>query len=115
MWGEGLNFFVHFLINTSSDIAFAMDLYDRGIVTTEDTGGIELSWGNVDAMEELIHQIVHREEFGNRQAADQGPVKGKTVDLKPMLRDFYHSMGWDEVGVPSEKKLKSLGLDLNLS
>ena len=27
-----------------------------------------------------------------------------------MVKDFYHSMGWDEEGVPTEKKLKCMGL-----
>ncbi|GAB4242738.1 MAG: aldehyde ferredoxin oxidoreductase family protein [Thermoleophilia bacterium] len=51
-------------VSTGGVVAFAMDLYDRGIVTKEHTGGLELGWGSVPAMEELIKQIAAREGFG---------------------------------------------------
>jgi len=50
--------------STGSVIAFAMDLYDRGILTLADTGGIDLTWGNSEAMERLIRQIACREGLG---------------------------------------------------
>jgi len=51
-------------ISAGNSIAFAMDLYDRGILTLVDTGGIDLFWGNGEAMETLIRQIGSREGFG---------------------------------------------------
>ena len=39
-----------------------------------------------------------------------GPAKGHTVDLAPMLAEYYFIRGWDEQGVPAEEKLVSLGL-----
>jgi aldehyde:ferredoxin oxidoreductase len=45
-------------------IAFAMDLFERGILTVKDTGGIALTWGNAEAMEKLILQMVRQEGFG---------------------------------------------------
>jgi len=62
-------------ISAGGAIAFAMDLFDRGILTPEDTGGLELSWGNGGAMEVLIKQMAAGEGFGGilakgvRQAA----------------------------------------------
>jgi aldehyde:ferredoxin oxidoreductase len=50
-------------ISAGSAIAFAMDLYDRGILTLEDTGGIDLCWGNGEAMETLIRQMAYRKGF----------------------------------------------------
>jgi aldehyde:ferredoxin oxidoreductase len=41
-----------------------MDLFDRGILTPEDTGGLDLSWGNGEAMEVLIKQIADGEGLG---------------------------------------------------
>jgi aldehyde:ferredoxin oxidoreductase len=52
-------------ISTGSVIAFAMDLYDRGIVTIEETDGIDLTWGNADAMEETMKKIATRTGFGD--------------------------------------------------
>jgi aldehyde:ferredoxin oxidoreductase len=51
-------------ISAGSTIAFAMDLYDRGIINSDDTGGLDLSWGNGKAMETLIRQMVSGEGFG---------------------------------------------------
>ena len=62
-------------ISAGGVIAFAMDLFDRGILTLEDTGGLDLSWGNGEAMEALIKQIADGEGLGGilakgvRQAA----------------------------------------------
>lgn len=44
-------------ISAGGAIAFAMDLFDRKILTLEDTGGLDLSWGNGEAMEVLVKQI----------------------------------------------------------
>ncbi len=41
-------------------IAFAIDLFERGILTKRETGGLELTWGDARAMESLLDQIVFR-------------------------------------------------------
>jgi len=51
-------------IAAGSVISFAMECYEKGLITQEDTGGLELTWGNTDAMIELLHQIGKREGFG---------------------------------------------------
>ena len=43
--------------SAATAIAFAMDLFERKILTTNDTDGLDLSWGNVDAMETIIQQM----------------------------------------------------------
>jgi aldehyde:ferredoxin oxidoreductase len=52
-------------ISTGATIAFAMECFDKGLLTTEDTDGLELSFGNTEAMIECIHKIARREGFGN--------------------------------------------------
>jgi aldehyde:ferredoxin oxidoreductase len=52
-------------ISTGSVIAFAMDLFERGILTLKDTDGIQLTWGNGKAMETLIRQIINHEGLGH--------------------------------------------------
>ncbi|MCF8075592.1 MAG: aldehyde ferredoxin oxidoreductase family protein [Desulfotignum sp.] len=44
-------------ISAGNLVAFAMALYQKGILTLEDTGELPLTWGNVNAMEALIRQI----------------------------------------------------------
>jgi len=39
-----------------------------------------------------------------------GPTAGSTVDLETMLAEFYVVMGWTEEGVPTEARLRRLGL-----
>jgi aldehyde:ferredoxin oxidoreductase len=45
-------------ISCGATIAFAMECYEKGIITKEDTGGIDLRFGNADAMLEVLQQIV---------------------------------------------------------
>lgn len=54
-------------------VAFAMELFQRGVITRDDTGGLDLTWGNEDATVELLRKIAHREGFGDVLA--EGSVK----------------------------------------
>ena len=51
-------------ISTGGTISWAMECYENGILTKKDTDGIELSWGNHEALLELIPKIAKREGFG---------------------------------------------------
>jgi aldehyde:ferredoxin oxidoreductase len=42
-------------------VAFAMDLYENGVITKEQTDGIDLRFGNAEALIEIIHKIGKRE------------------------------------------------------
>ncbi|MDP3046110.1 MAG: aldehyde ferredoxin oxidoreductase family protein, partial [Chloroflexota bacterium] len=45
-------------------VGFAMECYERGLITKADTDGLELTWGNVAVMEALWHKVAYREGFG---------------------------------------------------
>jgi len=51
-------------ISTSAALAFAMEAYERGLISPADTGGLELTWGNAGAMIEAIQAIARREGIG---------------------------------------------------
>jgi aldehyde:ferredoxin oxidoreductase len=51
-------------ISTGATIAFATHLYQKGILTTRDTQGLELKWGDIDTVISIIKMIAHREGFG---------------------------------------------------
>ncbi len=55
-------------ISTGGVIGFAMELYERGIITQKDTGGLDLSWGNTDIIIPLIRDIAHKKGFGSTLA-----------------------------------------------
>lgn len=52
-------------IGTGATISFAMECFEKGLITTADTGGLELKFGNADAMVELVRQIGERRGFGD--------------------------------------------------
>ena len=51
-------------ISAGNTIALAYLLFDRGLITTQDTGGIELRWGDAKPCFELIEQIARRDGIG---------------------------------------------------
>lgn len=64
-------------IGTGGAIAFAIECYQRGLIGPEDTGGLELSWGDSGAVVALVEQMARREGFGavladgSRRAAER--------------------------------------------
>ena len=64
-------------ISCGVTIAFAMECYEKGVITREDTGGIDLTWGNEEALIEVVKQIALGEGIGallaqgTRKAAEQ--------------------------------------------
>lgn len=52
------------VISTSEVISWAMELYSNGQLTRNDTDGLELEWGNMNAVFELIMKIAYRRGFG---------------------------------------------------
>jgi aldehyde:ferredoxin oxidoreductase len=52
-------------ISLGGTISWAMEAWDEGLITAEDTGGIDLSWGNDDTIVKLTKMIALREGFGD--------------------------------------------------
>ena len=51
-------------ISAGGTIAFAIECYENGLITREDTGGIELNWGARDAVLRMLDKMIKREGFG---------------------------------------------------
>ncbi len=51
-------------ISAGNAIALAYLIFDRGIISPADTGGVELRWGDAKPCFDLIAQIARREGFG---------------------------------------------------
>ena len=65
-------------ISCAEVIAWAFECYNRGILTKEDTDGLDLTWGNEDVVLELIRRLAYREgkigellALGSRKAAQK--------------------------------------------
>jgi aldehyde:ferredoxin oxidoreductase len=52
-------------ISCGATIAFAMDCFERGYLTLKDTGGIDLRFGNADAMLAILDKIAKRQGLGD--------------------------------------------------
>ena len=52
-------------ISTGATIAFAMECFEHGLIGLDDTDGIDLRFGNVEAMLSMIEKIARRQGFGN--------------------------------------------------
>lgn len=64
-------------IAAGAAVAFGMEAYDRGLISRKDTDGIELIWGNADAMIEMIKAIGENRGFG--QVLGQGVRKAAEI------------------------------------
>ncbi len=51
--------------STANIIAWAIELYQDGVINRDTTGGLELKWGDGETVIELIHHIAHRHGFGS--------------------------------------------------
>ena len=72
--------------SAGSAIAWAMELYQRGIITQKETGGLDLSWGNYEAIEKLLFMTAKREGFGDviadsARAVDNGKYPQEALRL----------------------------------
>jgi len=54
--------------STGSALGWALELYQRGIITKAHTGGLELAWGDPALIEKLLFMTAGREGFGNALA-----------------------------------------------
>ena len=50
---------------TSTALSWAFECYEKGLITKDDTDGLELEWGNADAMLRLEEDLAYRRGFGD--------------------------------------------------
>lgn len=86
-------------ISFANAVAFAMECYEEGILTKEDTGGLDLSFGNNASAVELLHQMGRGEGFG--VIVGQGVAYMKEYFAKEFGGDpaFLHDIGMEIKGM----------------
>ena len=52
-------------ISAGGTVAMAIEAFEAGRLTLEDTGGLELTWGNTEAVMHLIDQMIERRGLGD--------------------------------------------------
>jgi len=99
-------------ISTGMVIAFAMQCYQEGLLTKEDTGGIELTFGNKEAMLEMIEKIAHREGLGD--LLSQGSLLAAQKIGKGAEKYIYQVKG-QEIPMHDPRVKTGVGLQYALS
>jgi aldehyde:ferredoxin oxidoreductase len=83
-------------ISAGNICAWAMELYERGIITKKDTDGLELTFGNADAAVQLPRLIAERRGFGNVLA--EGVARAAKMVGKDSDRYALHVKGLEYPG-----------------
>jgi aldehyde:ferredoxin oxidoreductase len=69
-------------LETGSLISWAMELYELGIITTKETDGLDLRFGNDEAVIEMIERICYRKGFLGDALADGGIAASEKIGKK---------------------------------
>ena len=99
-------------ISTGGTISWAMECYDRGLLTREDTGGIDLTFGNVDAVMDGVRLIAERHGIGellSKGSREASRIVGQGSEAWAM-----HVKGLEMPGY-EPRSLKTMALGLAVS
>lgn len=93
-------------IACGATIAWAMECFAEGVLTKEDTGGLEIKFGDAETMVKLVEMIAHREGFGNILAEGSAKAAKKLGKGEDYLITFKGS----EAPAHMPQLKRSLGL-----
>ncbi len=99
-------------ISTGVTIGWAMECFEKGILTKKDTGGIELTFGNHEAMIEVVGKIAYREGIGELLA--EGTKRASRKVGKGSEHFAMHNKGLEFPGYDL-RGLKASALGFNTS
>jgi len=94
-------------ISVGSVIGFALECYEKGYLTKEDTSGLELTWGNHEAIVKLVKKIGEREDIGELLADG---VKVAAEKLGEETKEFAIHVGGQELAAHDPRYAPSWGL-----
>jgi aldehyde:ferredoxin oxidoreductase len=92
------------VISAGMCIAFAMECFENGVITTADTGGLEYNWGDGDLMVRSVEMIGRREGFGDVMAEG---VARMTARFGPEAEPFNMTVKGQELPM-HEPRLKQV-------
>jgi aldehyde:ferredoxin oxidoreductase len=99
-------------ISAGMTISFAMDCFERGLISKADTGGLDLRFGNADVLLPLLEAIAHRQGLGALLA--EGSVRAAEVIGQNSASLLRHAKG-QEVPMHDPRVKTGLGLQYALS
>jgi aldehyde:ferredoxin oxidoreductase len=82
--------------STGSALSWAMELFQRGLVTERDTGGLDLAWGQPDTIERLLFMMSRREGFGSvladsTRAVEKGHYPADALKFRMAVKGLMQS------------------------
>jgi aldehyde:ferredoxin oxidoreductase len=86
-------------ISLANSIAFVMECYQEGILNKERAGGLELTWGNVEAALEIVHQMARGEGFGSIVGQGIRRMRNHFVKEYGADPDFLKDIGMEVKGL----------------
>ena len=78
-------------VSAGAACAFALDLFERGIIDESDTGGLALHWGAVEPLARLVEQMGSGEGFGG--LLGDGALRAAAAIGRGAERYAYHVKG----------------------
>ena len=86
-------------ISMGNSVAFVMECYEYGILNKEKTGGLDLHWGNAEAVLELLHQLARGEGFGLLVGQGVHAMKKEFVEKFGADGKLLHDIGMEIKGL----------------
>lgn len=99
-------------ISCGSTIAFAIDCFENGLITEDDTEGIKLTWGNMESVFKMVEKIARREGFGDT-LAEGSRAAAKKIGRNAL--DFAVEVKGLEVPMHDPRGFHGLGLAYAMS
>jgi aldehyde:ferredoxin oxidoreductase len=88
-------------IAAGATLAFAMECFEKGLITKEDTDGIDLRWGNTDAIIGALHKIGTKDGAFGELFGDG--VKVASQKIGPKSIEFAMEVGGEELPMHDPK------------
>lgn len=99
-------------ISAAGVMAFAMELFEKNILSLEDTQGLDLSWGRAAVMEELLQQITDHKGLGRYLALG---VKEASRLIKGGSEAFAYEVKGLELSAYHPREIKGTALGYAVS
>jgi aldehyde:ferredoxin oxidoreductase len=96
-------------LEIGSMLGWAMELYEKGILTDKDTDGLNLDWGNDEAVLEMITRIAERKGLGDILA--EGPLRAAEKIGQDSIKYLIHVKGMSNLH-SDERPTPSLALGI---
>jgi aldehyde:ferredoxin oxidoreductase len=93
-------------ISAGCTIAFAIECYENGLITKDDTDGIELNWGNAEAIVAMTQKMADRDGFGDVLADGAKIASDKIGEAS---KEYAVHIGGQEVPMHDAKFTPGLG------